>query len=328
MKNNKFLITIYAMVVTAIISVAVVSCKKEKQEPSSSNNTERAVQSADNMDEYLISFKKKLLSAQKGDETISLEQAQRDLGNLLNFDFGDANYPTDEYRYDTILLKLSLSNGQVNLSQLAIIYNAAVSTILNLYRAIDLPEKSVYAISCNFNETESKDGEMEDVEIVLITRGLTTPLLGAHDTLDWRPKDDAGTCDGQFVGYRGAPEVIADWIKDTQEEISCVNGGRLYFTDEGRYETYGSWHFDPIAGKYKIFTYYGNNIDTICIPHEDMEYYFANILNLWQNSGITERCIRNVYIHAMHFIDGLEFWTWRVRLYYAKPNCTDIDPLQ
>ena len=70
MKNRNLFIA--TLLVTAAVSVAVVSCKKEKQEASSSNNTEQAVQSADNMDEYLISFKKKLLSAQKGDETISL----------------------------------------------------------------------------------------------------------------------------------------------------------------------------------------------------------------------------------------------------------------
>ena len=99
MKRRRLYYAIFVMAMATIASVVAVSCKKEKQEPSS-NNTKQAVQSADNMDEYLISFKKKLLSAEKGGETISLEQAQRDLGNLLNFDFGDANYATDEYRYE------------------------------------------------------------------------------------------------------------------------------------------------------------------------------------------------------------------------------------
>ena len=324
MKKSSLFIT--TLLVVAAVSAAVVSCKKEKQE-TTTNNTELAALAADNMDEYLISFKKKLLSAKKGEETISLEQAQRDLGNLLNFDFGDANYPTSEYRNDTILLNLPLSNGQVDLSQLAITYNAAVSTILNIYRKIDLPEKSVYAISCNFNETMNKDGDMENVEIVLITRGLTIPMIGEHDTLDWRPKNDAGTCDGQFVGYRGAPEVIVDWIKDAQEELSCENGGRLYFTDEGCYETYGSWHYDSTLDKYMIFTYFAENIDSVCISHEDMEYYFANILYLWNSTGITGHYIKNVYILPRHIYNGNHFWTWRVRLYHAKPNCTENDPL-
>jgi mannose/fructose/N-acetylgalactosamine-specific phosphotransferase system component IIC len=65
MKKSKTLIAIIAMVIVAT-AVAVVSCKKEKQERKS-NNVEQSVQNSDNMDEYLMSFKKKLLSAQKGE---------------------------------------------------------------------------------------------------------------------------------------------------------------------------------------------------------------------------------------------------------------------
>jgi flagellar basal body-associated protein FliL len=55
MKTKSFFIA--TLLVVAAVAAVVVSCKKEKQEPSS-NNTEQTVQSADNMDEYLISFKK------------------------------------------------------------------------------------------------------------------------------------------------------------------------------------------------------------------------------------------------------------------------------
>lgn len=79
--------------------IAMVSCKKEKQ-GQMLNNNELVVLQVDNMDEYLMAFKKKLLSAEKGGETISIKQAERDLGNLLNFDFGDANYASDDVRYD------------------------------------------------------------------------------------------------------------------------------------------------------------------------------------------------------------------------------------
>ena len=54
---KKSYLFIATLLVDAAVAAVVVSCKKEKQEPSS-NNTEQTVQSADNMDEYLISFKK------------------------------------------------------------------------------------------------------------------------------------------------------------------------------------------------------------------------------------------------------------------------------
>lgn len=64
----------------AAVAVAVVSCTKDKENTTKeTTTTEKEV--ADNMDEYLMAFKKKLLSAQKGEETLILEQAIKDLGN-------------------------------------------------------------------------------------------------------------------------------------------------------------------------------------------------------------------------------------------------------
>ena len=327
MKKRKLFIA--TLLVVAATSIALVSCKKEKQDQML-NNKEQVFPSANNKDEYLIAFKKKLLSAEKGVETLTLEQAERDLGNLLNFDFGDANYATDEFRYDTINLKLNLSNGQVDLAQLAFTYNTAVSSILDIYQTIDLPEKSVYAISCSFNEAESKNSEVENVEIVLISRGysgnMSVPYYQQHDTIDWRPKKRGGSCDGQ-IQFKGGPEIMSKWILESQEPMGCVNGGRLYYTDEGTWEVYGSQHYDSISGMYKIFTVYNQNIDSVCITHEEMEYYFANILGMWNYPEISHVIIK-VKIEPVryYFYDGY-LWTWRVRIDHGKPNCTDIDPL-
>lgn len=332
-KTNLFLaITIMAIVA---IAVAVVSCKKEKQEPTT-NNTEQSVQSVENMDEYLISFKKKLLSAQKGEEAITLEQAERDLGNLLNFDFGDANYPTDEYRYDTIHLKLAVSNNQIDLSQLANTYSEAVNTILEIYQDIDLPEKSVYAVVCQFNENERKDDDTEDLEIVLITRGLNSISYSPHDTLDWRPKNYAGTCDGQFINVKGGPEAMVSWLSRVYDPIACENGARLYYTNIGVWETDGYKHYDSDNECFMIYTSFDPDQNGICIPHEEMEYYFSNILNLYYQDVLTNHRFIFIkirwtdYIHCYIPIYNqvvYECFTWHVKITHGKPNCTDANPI-
>ena len=92
-----------------------------------------------------------MLSAEKGGETITLEQAERDLGNLLNFDFGDANYATNVLHYDTVYSKLSSTNGQVDYSHLACTYQDLFSQVIDTYLQVNLPEKNVYAISCDFD---------------------------------------------------------------------------------------------------------------------------------------------------------------------------------
>lgn len=329
-KSYLFLTT---LLVVATISVAVVSCEKEKQ-VSSSDNTEQATLSADNMDEYLISFKKKLLSAQKGEEYISLEQAQRDLGNLLNFDFGDANYPTDVYQYDTINLKLAVSDDQVDLSQLANTYNEAVVSILNIYQGIDLPEKSVYAISCQFLENEIRNDDTENVEIVLITRGLNNTYM-PHDTLGWRPKNRAGTCDGQFINQKGGPEVIVSWLVNTYEPTACLNGGRLYYTDQGSWETYGYLHYDTTNNCFMIYTSFDPDQNGGCISHEEMEYYYSNILYLFhQQVPISHRFtfvsvqhVNLIHCYVPIYEELRDLYCWHVKLGHGKPNCTETNPI-
>lgn len=147
MKTPKSIIAIIALVIVAT-AVAIVSCKKEKQEQQS-YNVEQSVQSADNMDEYLLSFKKKLLSAQKGEETISLEQARRDLGNLLNFDFGDANYVSNVFQHDTLYLKLTTKNEMVDLAELSTVYKQAFASVKRFTAKSTFPKKAYTSFLVN-----------------------------------------------------------------------------------------------------------------------------------------------------------------------------------
>lgn len=332
MKKKSFF-AICVMAVALAATVTVVSCKKEKHDQNSNGN-EQTVQTADNMDEYLMAFKKKLLSAEKGGETISLEQAERDLGNLLNFDFGDANYATDVFQHDTIHLKLVASNGQVDLSQLAQTYGNAIEEIIEAYQDVNLPEKSVYSISCVFDETDSKNGETKDVVIVLVTRGFYDYPLPPHDTLNWRPKNRAGTCDGQNVNLYGAPEIIAQWIADPQSEYACYNGGRVYYTEVDHWKIYGYKTYVPTTDKFRIYTSFEANQNNVCISHDDMEYYYHNILDYWNNAGypsheiiyvrINHCEIHNPYIYNTHYYNC---YTWQVIIRHGKPNCTGTDPI-
>jgi len=329
------ILSIFVMV--AAIAVAVVSCKKDSIQQTT-NNTEQSLQNSDNMDEYLMAFKKKLLTSEKGGETISLEQAQRDLGNLLNFDFGDANYATDVFQYDTLQLHLNLSNGEVDLSQLAATYNEAFNGILNIYATINLPNKSIYAICCDFYETESKNEEERDVEIVVISRGNTASYILSHDTLDWKPQNDAGTCDGQFVNVDGAPEILQTWVMQAQTVDVCIDGSRVYYTEVDNGDIYGYQTYDPSSGNYRLFTTVEDDINSVCIPHEEMEYYFNNIMFYWNHGWITNQTNHSLlYIHiTFHKVfyvqlpnySGLRrVWTWKLYIRHGKANCSSTTPV-
>jgi hypothetical protein len=321
-------ITLAAATIAVIATFAIVSCKKETNKQVT-NNTSNLIEqiTANNMDDYLISLKKKMLSAEKSGETISLEQAQHDLENLLNFDFGDASFGTNTVQYDTLHAKLTLSNGQVELSQLATTYSKAVEMVIEAYKNLDLSDKRIHAISCEFKESETKDNDEKDAEIVVITRDFVTPHdYNINDTNDWRPYNHGGMCNGP-AEYRGAPEIVENWLNQHPFfQYSCINGGRIYFTDIKYSDVYGHNTYDSTADKYKVFytcTYVS------CLLHEELVYYYYNILDYWVYGGFSPAPSSNHHLinFTITYDDVFDCFEWRVRAIHGILNCTGSDPI-
>lgn len=336
--KKRFIIFMAVLLVVAA-TITVVSCKKDKtEEKVSSISILTENNHADNMDEFLIGFKQKMLSAQKGDETLGLEQARQNLINLLNFDFGDANNPTDMFVCDTIDVKIPLTNRMVDLSQLATIYNATFDQILAAYRTLDLSEKSVYSIISEYPDPVNKDDNYEDLRIIVNYRGFSSFPLSGHDTLSWHPRRIDYSCDDPSI-FGGGAFIMQNWLMDSQEGLACSNGGRLYFTDEHDWNKNGYVTYDETEGRFKIFSVFTYRIDTVCISHEDMEYYYSNILNYYnqETSGVlSSRGIMSTYVdtgtipYSQPNLNGYpgDLWYWRIFIHYGKPNCSGSSPMQ
>ena len=331
MKKSYLFIT--TLLVVAAVAAVVVSCKKEKQEPTS-NNTEQTVQSADNMDEYLISFKKKLLSAEKGGETISLEQAQRDLGNLLNFDFGDANYATNTLYRDTLHVPINLTDSLVDLSQLALTYSNAFSQLAEAYNKVDLPDKSVYSITCRFNR-EAKDTMSSDVELVLTIRGFLNSYLKLEfDTTDnWHVGELLGKCDGTCIGddHVTMLEKVCNNIRSLNA-YDCFNG-RIYFSDfrEDLLHATDFLENDPNINynyHYRLWSGLGSDVLNYCIQYPEMRYYLNNFLHILEcevcPQGYIVTSILECFLDSFVSIDPNTIYSFACRYEIARINCTPI----
>ncbi len=336
MKTRKLYFAIIVMAIGAI-AVAVVSCKKEKQEQTT-NKMEQSAQSSENTDEYLISFKEKLLSAQKGDESITIEQAQLDLGNLLNFDFGDANYASNVYEYDTLYIALETNGESVDLLQLAKAYNEAFAAIVKAYRKVDLPEKSVYCIICNIVETSSKDGDSDNVEVIVVYRGYDDNA-SSEDVEGWRPKNKGGTCSGELIGIWGAPEVVASMLNNNAGEYFCANGSRIYFT-----EIYPSYT-NPISFDlsdpnspcgYRLYLSWQPNQNHVCLPMSDCWYYYnqarylkseRDYFNNYPSNHLPIHCsIRHTDASFGTAQSPMLPYIWILEVDHGKPNCSGTGP--
>ena len=342
MSKRKTILAISVIAVATIVSVAVVSCKKEKQDTASSNKTEQIVPSVNNMDEYLISFKNKLLSAQKGDEIISLEQAQHDLSNLLNFDFGDVNYATNVFVEDTLYSKLKLTNGQVDLSQLAVTYKSVVESVSNVYKETVLPEKSVYSIICSIANSTAKD-EIVDVEIILTLRGYSQDANIRDSYEYWRPQYLGGTCDGHLVGYCGGAKLVESWLNNQILLPECLNG-RGYFTDIDW--SYKDGYADDMIYDnpnsnilYRLYVSFQFDQNNVCLPYATLVFYYNQAKNLRYNSNIvfSEPIPSNhtslqytVFHHPRGYgIDQTPLlpWMWTLGIKHGMLNCTGIEPI-
>lgn len=328
-KNQNLLI---AMTVIVVMAAAIfVGCTKEKEEKRT--NTSCASSEIGNIDKYLISLKKKFQSAQKGEEIISVEQAQHDLGNLLNFDFGDANYPTDVFCHDTIYVPLYLSDGQVDLSQLAVTYNDAFAKVLAAYNQVELPEKSVFAISCLINQ-DAKESECVDVRLVLTSRGFRNPEPNCvFDTTDnWHVGEQLGKCNGTCVGDDHMT-ILIDAYEINRPLLACYSG-RLYYSEVG--ENTGFVFADEYPEEnpeihynqgYRLWVGYGYEVLNYCIEYPEMRYYYQNFCQIMENEAWRPQGHVIYEILDCHLETYLSIIPNKKYYFYcsystAKPNCT------
>ena len=320
-------------VMAATLAVAAVSCKKEKH-GETTEKCEQCTQEIGNMDEYLMAFKKKLLSAEKGGEAISLEQAERDLGNLLNFDFGDANFVTDEIKYDTLYVPVMFEGSLVGIDQLASTYNTAFASILEAYNRVDLREKSVLFISCSINQ-DTRKGEGVDARFVLATRGLsryepTHPIFDETD--NWRVWEKLGKCDGTCVGDDHTTILEKTYYRNLPS-FGCING-RIYYTDFGGGCIMGADYQEENLDLYYYNYGYqfwcgsGSEVMNHCVEYPEMQYYYNNLCQVLDTRKPQGHAVMSIDCY-LDFLVGISPEAWYdffCDYTTGKPNCTNEGP--
>lgn len=329
MKNKKNLLLALA-VLMAIAATIFVGCKKEKDERDPVAND--SLTEMGNMDDYLLAFKKKLLSAEKGEETLSIDQAQRDLGNLLNFDFGDANYATDKYQYDTLYVPLNLADDQIDMSQLAETYNSAVADIIEVYNRVDLPEKSISSISCLISN-DSKDHKTAIVQLVVCTRGLSSYSFNYFDETDnWSVWGGRGKCDGTCVGEDHV-SMLKKAYECTCPRQVCEHGGRIYYSDLSVHSIYADEFPESNLGVFyncgnRLWSGTGSQANNDCIEYQEMQYYYNNFYQIMTNEayrpqGHVIKSIVECTLEPFVSVNPDLFYSFCCQYQTGKPNCTN-----
>lgn len=334
---------IFATIVFAVVTLAVVSCQKDNQkEAKNSAASFNEIDHNENMDAYLLSFKNKLLYATKASGTMSLLQAEKDLNNLLNFDFGDANYATNIFQHDTLYFNLTIQQGQIALVDLGKTYQEMTTKITETYQSVTLPEKSVYYISCEFNEQNNTNDRVE-VQTIIVTRGYSENTTRDMNLDDWRPQNSGGTCEGFLVGDCGAPETLKSRLENNISGWLCPNG-RVYFTEQttSNIDHHASNMYDSINNRPRLYVSYVYDQNNVCLTSDSLQYYYDQIrllpTNFFGNAVDFYPPVPNNHVVLEYWINHRDSdcnnntitlpWYWKLIVTHAKLNCTgsEINP--
>lgn len=341
MKNNRILKGVFAL---AVIASVIIACAKEKEMKVAQNNSEIVVVSKeDNMCVYLNQFKEKMQSAEKGDETLSMDDARWHLEAVLNYTYDDAGQQISDIQCDTFCYKMHTSSDKVSLAQLNEAFNAISTNVEKAYKDCTLPNKSILFIE-TFFENDSKDGDIV-VRSIVSTRGFSSLKIWFDSTDYWSEYYSEenhygnGKC-GPYAGQcldSGAPHELTMLANYRIPQYGCEEGYRLFFTDiEGPWEIHvgddESFFLDENSPcGYKMYV---NPLDpddpyhnpSHCIPPEDMNYYLSKFLEIaehYQPSG--KVLIRSFYYYdVLTDIPGsIEFG---ISLKYGTTHCEPYGP--
>lgn len=283
--KKKTIMCVAALIVAAIVSVTVVSCKKESlaslQKQDNPTKEFFNPQEIEDMNAYLKDFKQKMIES-KADESLGIDEAAWHLSSLFNYDFANANVECDDVRFDTIYNTVTVTDGSIQLSDLAQVYEKAGIDIDKFYHSLNVGNKHFRFIGVSISETG----------IVTVSLVTTFSYFSKYwgDTLYYFPNQAYAEafCDSIFndslpYNANGYGMTELERVLNLIESHSIdPMSHRTYYTLQSERSFYYRNHIDPFGSPYvgnsRLFATLGYYYDTI--PRDYMCYLLDSYLGL------------------------------------------------
>ena len=152
--NKRLTFAILMMAVATIISVAVVSCKKETQNAllnKQNRTTSFDIGQINDMAAYLTEFKQKMLES-KGDEALRLEDAAWHLASLANYEHCNINVHFDDVRFDSIYMQVNVTDGVVLMGDLRTAYEQMWPEIQKFQKGLNLNNQNLRFVNMSISD--------------------------------------------------------------------------------------------------------------------------------------------------------------------------------
>lgn len=266
------------------------SCKKdnETKAPEANNIQSASIthpEQIDDMNAYLEQFKQQLMGDSKGDEMMTVEDANWFLTNLSNYDFGNVVEQFDDIMFNDIYTDVNISNGLVSLADLNDAYKQIFNEIRSYYRNLDLQDKDFRFIKCEIQE----DGTVKTH--VTVTYGDGAKAFGGFYF------DSESICSSYLdsnLTYTGNTVAVAELNRLLNQLVHTpeTSEGKIYYT------IHSSKYFEPLDlidtvtpspndSLSRLYFRLGGYYNEV-IPYEDMVYNFdsyAGIIDEYRPLG-------------------------------------------
>lgn len=285
---------IAALFVAAAISVAVVSCQKDKEteEPVASQSQNSEAKELLNRIYAFQELRDDVNSGAKSGESMTLEELRDNIDLTFNYEHSQHATPFANATLDTFYVRMPQTdaNGNVTAAEAVATYNAFETNLENILANVNDDANLAKNFSIKFPESGAKS---EDAIEVVFTRGGEGGLYPSTggpfeegDDFIWGGM--LGHCDpSQNTGRNtDAANELSQKFKFTPDKEHVGMKYVLYDVEYGKYTPYYkewydyTYHEDPTntCAPYWLFLFIGNTDEgEPCIPYDEMNCYWRSI---------------------------------------------------
>ena len=288
---NKYF-KIAALFVAAAISVAVVSCQKDKEteEPVASQSQNSEAKELLNRIYAFQELRDDINSGAKSGESMTLEELRDNIDLTFNFEHSQHATPFDYATLDTFYVRMPQTdaNGNVSAADAIATYNAFETNLNHLLANVEDDAYLAKSFSIKFPETVAKN---EDAIQVIFTRG------GSDDFSSYYPFEEGddyiwglmlGRCDHGLSERTDAANELTKQFQfrpDEEHEGDLVVISKIEYVkykpidDNEQYLDEYIYYEDPTItnGLKWLYCYSGDCLKEPCIEHEEMNFYYECI---------------------------------------------------
>lgn len=315
-KHTKLVAAVATLIIAAAGVITFEACNKKNEVVN--NIPELNVAELTDMDKEMILFGEKMKAAQKGGETMQLEEAVRNLSNYENFKMCDASrYSVDMERL-TIESVVPVTDGNVYLSDINAIYESNRLQIKNKLDSLEGDDKTVYCIYSRI-DGNSKDGDG--------ARVVTDAFMNRNDEIEPNPYhfddnlcwpynvDDCPEC----TGGRAVDVLNERIVTIMTEHVQCLPGYRVVLYEVDGELLSASEVPDPNSpnGHYALIHF---SYEWPCLDADDMRYYLNSMINIATGWNVSQHN-RGRILSYIQYLDFGDTALWGI---YSEVECSYV----